>query len=166
MEDVIIEAGSLPMEWLAKHPLFVIASLLSALITIWSVIKESPFWIIVGSAGFILTVVAPLVSRRYRSRGTTSVSTPANGAIEKRRMTCRYCGGTGKVLTYQDRFQTQYGVCGICGGHGDFLTTLWSQPDCKYCGGSGRVVTNATRYQTSTATCGICGGTGKRPFDS
>lgn len=77
-------------------------------------------------------------------------------------MKCRYCNGTGRYCT-RIANMVDYSPCEVCGGHGDFLTHLWSQPDCNYCGGSGGLVTRIGGVSMKEE-CHICNGIGKRPF--
>ena len=165
------------MDWLAKHPAPVILGVVAAGITIWSAIKNSPFWMAVAAVSvfswFVYTVYDYRRPRAARNPVVIPESQPAAAsnppaappAREKRRMQCRFCNGTGRITAYQDRYTTRNIVCEICNGHGDYLTDLWSQPDCAYCGGTARVVTDRTLYRITEVPCGICGGTGKRPFD-
>lgn len=89
-------------------------------------------------------------------------TTNAKQAIK--RMKCRFCGGTGRYVIRMGNL-TDHSPCVVCGGHGDFLTPLWSQPDCTYCKGSGGLVTRIGNTSLQD-TCHICGGRGKRPLET
>ena len=53
------------MEWLAKHPVNVLAGLIPAFITIWSTIKSSSVWITVGGFALVAAVAVPFLPRTF-----------------------------------------------------------------------------------------------------
>jgi hypothetical protein len=106
------------------------------------------------------------VRRLWPTPPPTQSNQPQPVQADIRRIPCRYCGTSGRVLVYHDRRQTNFETCGICYGLGDVPTRRWNQPDCNYCGGGGSVITHRSRFQTITNVCPICSGIGKRPLDS
>lgn len=100
----------------------------------------------------------------------TQVHQQGSETGDRKWIECAYCGGTGSVTTFASLYQQHVGTCGICGGHGQILTDLWSQPACQRCEGSGRLVSREYqrfgrrgRYSTYTRSCAVCVGTGRRP---
>ena len=75
----------------------------------------------------------------HGERQLTQPLTDDKGRRQKK-IKCRYCGGTGKYYL-RTRNTSIASPCEVCGGHGDFPTTLWSQPDCNYCKGGGGLET-------------------------
>ena len=156
------------MDRLSKHPLNVLTTLASSVITVWS-FAERWQW---GAWIFLFLFVASLVSLFLPKRKTGSIlpavslppAAPSLPTREQRWVTCAYCGGSGKVVVYHDRTRTQQDLCVICHGNGNYLTDRWSQPDCQFCAGTGRVMTHRSRYQRIYAICAVCGGIGRRPF--
>jgi DnaJ-class molecular chaperone len=78
------------------------------------------------------------------------------------RMNCRYCNGSGSTVTKVPGLTT-HDTCVVCGGHGNFVTPLSSQPDCRRCNGSGGLVTRYAAMSIRTP-CDVCNGIGKRPL--
>src|SRR5260370_40529480 len=142
------------MDWFSKHPANVLATFFSPILTIFSSAERWQVWwifllLLVFCLYWLLVswITTPSDSNTSPVAPAT-VQTPTRmPARESRWMPCVYCGGTGKILAYWDRRQRQIDVCGICRGHGNYLTDRWSQPDCNYCCGSGKVLSFRNRRQ-------------------
>jgi len=163
------------VKWILEHPAYVWISIVGSAASIASLAAGS----LSGSVVTVLIAVGTIgIVYRYRrghpdTEGTvTTAEKPVESIAEptKQWMNCRYCDGTGSVVTHASRYQKQVGTCGICIGHGQILTDLWSQPDCRRCAGSGKLVSQEYRrirkvrqYLAYTQPCDVCGGIGKRP---
>ena len=163
------------MKWILEHPAYLTISIVGSVASIASLALGSRLGFLVIA---VLAVVAVGVVYRYHraevrtERNVIPTEERAESSHEptKQWMDCRYCDGTGSVVTYATLYDKRVATCGVCSGHGQILTDLWSQPDCRRCGGSGKLKSEEYRriyrvrqYSSHTQPCDVCGGTGKRP---
>ena len=94
----------------------------------------------------------------FRTLSNQLLGISRQGRIRMNLITCKYCGGTGKV---EEPFNLMEGKkpCPTCGGAGEFVLEgpLEKTTSCKFCGGTGKVAIN---FFLGPQPCDSCKGIG------